>query len=182
MQNHHQAFERNILNTTVNVFFVIISGRPFFLVMPGPRQFVLMCVIWLFNSCNCISMLKTHFRVFRKAAKSTYELLHIRPSVCTHGTTYHLLDGFSRKIALWAFYRNIFRKIKFGSNPTLITDSLHGDVREFYYNTTLYRKSKPTCAGRKCLSENRVFYEIIAIKATDRHRSVTVLSIYICFL
>jgi len=46
----------------------------------------------------------SHFRIIRKIAKGDYQLRHVSPFVCPHGTARLPQDGFSQNVILGRFF------------------------------------------------------------------------------
>ena len=84
-----------------------------------------------FNMSPVPAILTGFFKGVRKISKSDCQFCHVRPCVCSYGTTRLPLDGFSWNSIFEYFPKICLKKFKSQYNLTTITGTLHEDRYTF---------------------------------------------------
>ena len=118
----------------------------------------------------------------RKIVEWDYCLNHVCPSVFPQGTTWLQNGRIFIKFDILAFFENLSRKVKFHSNLTKITGSLHEDRYTLLIISRLFLLRMKNVSDKRCrenqnthfvfsnLKKSRAFYEIMRKNVEERGR------------
>jgi hypothetical protein len=145
----------------------------------------------VYSSRTAISHILSVFRNIRKIAKSDYQLRHISPFVCPHGTARFPQDGFSQNFILRRFFfRKSVEKIKLLLKSDKNNGTLHEDQCTFMTRSRwilLWMRNFSDDQNihfifNNFFSKNRAIYEIMEKNNVEPERPQTTIKHGACAL